>query len=86
MIITSTRVDSLCNAVMHGVAGAYTNKAELSARAEAACEIMRDEVKAFIFDERYASERACVLAGSLSDRWVVAAIVANCIARIAKLG
>lgn len=82
-------VDPLCEAVMRGVArsgvmGAGENPVT-ETKIEAAVEIMRSELKAFLCEERYADARVCVMTRSLNDAYIVSLIVAECVAKIAAI-
>lgn len=68
---------ALCQAVMRGVAasGVVTD-------VDAACAVMRAEVKAFLFEAEYAAERAAVISRSVSESTVVASLVAACVLKI----
>lgn len=49
-----------------------------------AVEIMRDEIKAFFFEDRWADARDCVMRRSMSDAWVINAVAAECADRITR--
>ena len=76
-------LSSLCNAVMRAVvsAGVVTET-----KMSAAVEIMRAELKAFLFEERYAEARECGAAGSLNAGYLVGLIAAECVAKISISG
>ena len=79
-------IEGLANAVMRGVA-ALGVVGERDADVEAACKVMRAELKAFILGEgdEYAALRSDVLAvGGALDGAAVAIVVANCALRIRK--
>lgn len=75
-----TDISPLCSAVMRAVVAADV---VTEAKMTAAVEIMRTEVKDFLFAERYADARATVMNRSLNERYVVSLIVAECVAKIA---
>lgn len=76
------RVSALCNSVMHAVAAGIRNAKRKPRSIDQVVDVMREEVKAFIFDPKYHDERVCVLNRSVADGWIVAAICAQCIGRI----
>ena len=78
-------IAALADNVMRGVvsAGVIRNTGGDDDNVAAAVEIMRDEIKAFIAGDRYADERECLRNGSLHEGYVLGAIVANCVSRIA---
>jgi hypothetical protein len=47
-----------------------------------ACGIMRDEVKALLFDARYAPEREAVVGRGINEGYVVASVAASCVLKI----
>lgn len=77
--VNFTGVDSLCNRVMVGVANMIKGR---NIDAGRACEIMREEIKAFFFGEQYADERDCIMRGSLSDQTIILSIITRCVERI----
>lgn len=73
----------LCNSVMRGTANALGNRIVWTDKLYAeATKVMRAEVKAFIFEPEYASEREVVLRCSMHDDYVVAELVATCVLKI----
>ena len=76
-------VTALANAVMQGVARAGVVNDENMQRA---VEIMREEVKAMLFEDRYADARDCVMQGSVSDGYILALVITECVAKLRDEG
>jgi len=80
-------LDLLCNTILRAVVNA--SRAKLTGMPDtglkAASEIMKAEVKSFLFGDEYKNERECVLAGTVHQNTVVASVVASCVNKINKL-
>lgn len=79
-----SNVDVLCNAVMRGVvaSGALDGSRLDNAALDRAIAIMRAEINALLFGDKYADERDCILRGSVSQSVVVMSVVASCVNKI----
>lgn len=78
-------IERLCESVMRGVAASGVLKNAPEAELDRACELMKAEVRLFLFDISYADERAAILARSVSETTVVATIVLNVVEQILRL-
>ena len=74
-------VKEFCQAIMRGVinTGIITDDNQIEA-----VQVMREEAKAFFTGEKYEAQRECVLNGTLSDGYIIADIVTECVARLTK--
>jgi hypothetical protein len=85
MTSTTTQADPIsrfCNTVMHAVANAISRSGRKVADFGQACEVMREETKAFFANAEYAEERTALLRGSVSAQTVMTSLVASCMQRI----
>lgn len=73
----SDPIARLCNSLMRAV---VNTGAVNESNSELACRVMREELKAFITDDKYADERALVETGG--HNLAMASLVASCVARI----
>ena len=80
MTMTSS-IQGIADTVMQGVvrSGVVTHS-----NAPRACEIMRAEIKAMLTGDSYADERACVLEGTVSERFVIARVIVECVDKITE--
>lgn len=76
---TTESVTVIAQTVMRGVAatGAVTE-----ANIDRAIEVMWAEIKLLIGGEEYADERAGILNGTVSERTVLASVVASCVQKM----
>ena len=72
-------VKEFCKEIMNRVVATGTVTQE---NAEKACEVMRKEVKAFLFGNKYENHRECVQYGTINDNYIIASIVAECVNQI----
>jgi len=47
--------------------------------------VIKDELKAFLFGDQYKEERECIKAGTLSDKYIIASIIASVIQKTIKI-
>jgi hypothetical protein len=73
-------VDQTANALMVAVARTGCVRQGNEADLDVAVKVMREELKAFLTDDKYASERAVTLTGGQS--LAMASLVVNCTSRI----
>lgn len=76
MSMTDHAVSRLCDQVMRSVSrcGITADDAEI------ACKIMREEIKSFLFDDKYDDERKLVLTGN--QTLAVQSLTVECVRRI----
>ena len=80
MTMTSS-IQGIADTVMQGVVGSGV---VTHSNAPRACEVMRAEIKSLLTGDSYADERACILAGSVSERYVLARVIVECVAKITE--
>ena len=76
-----TMVKEFCQQIMKGVVdtGIVTQE-----NAEKACDIMKEEAKAFFTGEKYENQRQCIQDGTLHDGYIIADIVTECVSRLSE--
>jgi hypothetical protein len=74
-------ISQLADAIMRGFAAALDYKV---ADLDRAIAIMRAELKALLFEARYADARACLINRSLNQQYVIALVVTECVTRYQK--
>lgn len=83
MIRMEKQIKVLCDSVMDAVAkSGVVNQKSTDAEVKRAVEIMRAEIRSFLSGHEYENERTCILAGTMSQEWVLASVVASCISKI----
>lgn len=72
-------IKRLADAVMRGV---VNSGAIFESDVDVAVKIMRAELKEFVCGPKYADSRECLKAGTLSEAYVLAGLVADCVLQI----
>ena len=72
-------IKGFCEAIMKGVVATGLVTEE---NTQAACDIMKEEAKAFFTGEKYEAQRECVLNGTLHDSYIIADIITECVTRL----
>lgn len=73
-------ITALANTIMRGVIA--TDVIALGDDLTRPIEIMRAEIKEFVAGEKYADERACILAGTVHESAILASVIADCVLQI----
>jgi hypothetical protein len=80
--VPMTNLSAFCEALMTAVANTVVTSGRKISDYGQASEVLKAEMKAFLFGAEYANERACVLAGTLNERYAIASLVASCLLKI----
>lgn len=74
-------VKEFCNSIMRGVVATGVVTEENS---KLAVKIMREEAKLFLNpkSDKYENHRKCVMLGTMSEDYIIAGIVAECVERL----
>lgn len=83
--LSEQAVSSISQAVMRGVAGLFINAGIAPSDYAKATEIIRAEIKAFLFGDEYLDERICVLRRSLNEQVVIASVCLSAFNKIRAL-
>ena len=78
-----TDVKQFCNEIMKGVVetGVVTED-----NGQVACDVMKAEVKEFLFGDKYKEERECILNGEVHEGYVTSLLIAECANLITNAG
>jgi hypothetical protein len=79
---TDRAITALAESIMRGVVKSGVDLST-DTKIDNAIKVMRAEMMAFLTGDEYAAERECVMLKSLDERYVVASVVAGCVAKLA---
>jgi hypothetical protein len=80
--MSESNLSSLCDSLMRSVVSAIYSSGREIMDCEQASQVLRQEMKDFLFGASYENERYCLMSGTLSEQYILASIVSSCIIKI----